>query len=154
MTKRKKRRPLSSDEHAVASERHARAAGALRPMSRDWATVAYFYAAYHLVKQAMLEDPIWLCPDELAIKHPELGPHTSKVTRHHGQPAGRRGNRAWGVTDLVEVLYPSIHYSYVRMHEASIQVRYQRGLQTPLRVSASHWAKIRAEFRAGRMRAT
>jgi hypothetical protein len=145
--------PLSSHEHAVASERHARAASNLRPMSSEWATVAYFYAAYHLVKQAILEDPIWHCSGELAARHGDLRPGCSKVTRHTGQRAGR-GQQRWGVNDLVRVLYPSIHRVYTGMHEASIEVRYRRRLQTPLYVSAAYWAKIRAEYRAGRMRAT
>ena len=146
--------PLSSDEHAVASERHARAAGELCPTSSDWAAVAYFYAAYHLVKQAILDDPIWLCPSLLAAKHPELQPSVSKVTRHSGGRQRRRRGRTWGVNELVELLYPSIYQSYLLMHQASIEVRYQRGLRTPVRASAAHWAKIRAEFRAGRMRAS
>lgn len=146
--------PLTSYEHAVASERHARAAGALRPLSREWATVAYFYAAYHLVKQAILEDPIWLCPGELATRHPGLRRGSKKVTRHGGQGVGRRGQQKWGVNDLVEVLYPSIHRAYTGIHEASIQVRYRRGLRLPLHVSAEYWARIRAEYRAGRMRVT
>jgi hypothetical protein len=154
MSKQRKDPPLSSYEHAVASERHARAAGDLGPASSEWASVAYFYAAYHLVKQAILEDPIWQCPGELAAKHPELRPSASKVTRHHGQSAGRRRGRTWGVNELVELLYPSISKPYVRMHDASIEVRYKRGLRASVRDSAIYWAKIRAEFRAGRMRAS
>lgn len=154
MPKREKSAPLSSHEHAVASERHARTAGELSPKSSEWATVAYFYAAYHLVKQAMLEDPIWQRPSELAAKHPELQPSVSKVTRHSGGKGRRRRCRIWGVNELVELLYPSIYEPYILMHEASIEVRYKRGLRTPVRASAAHWAKIRAEFRAGRMRAS
>lgn len=146
--------PLSSHDHAVASERHARSASALCPVSGEWATVAYFYAAYHLVKQAILEDPIWQCPGELAARHPDLRPGSRKVTRHSGQRAGRRGQLNWGINDLVEVLYPSIHHAYTGMHEASIHVRYKRGSRLPLRASAEYWARIRAEYRAGRMRAT
>lgn len=144
---------LSSHEHAVASERHARAASNPRPMKSEWAAVAYFYAAYHLVKQAILEDPIWQCPDKLTAKHPELRPNLAYVTRHHGQSARRRRGRPWGVNELVRLLYPSIYQSYVHMHRVSIEVRYLRRLRTPIRASTAHWAKIRAEFRAGRMRA-
>jgi hypothetical protein len=155
MRKRDEIPPLSSDEHAVASERHARSAGELCPTSSEWAAVVYFYAAYHLVKQAILEDPIWQCPSKLAAKHPELQPSVSKVTRHSGgKQRRRRRGRTWGVNEVVELLYPSIYQSYLLMHQASIEVRYLRGLRTPVRVSAAHWAKIRAEFRAGRMRAT
>jgi hypothetical protein len=154
MRNRSQAPPLSSHEHAVASERHARAAGDLRPGNSEWASVAYFYAAYHLVKQAILEDPIWRCPGELAAKHPELRPHVSKVTRHHGKSAGRRRGQIWGVNELVKLLYPTIHEAYVRLHDASIEVRYQRGLRTSVGLSAARWARIRAEFRAGRMRAS
>lgn len=145
--------PLSSYEHAIASERHARTAIRLRPASREWASVAYFYAAYHLVKQAILDDPIWHCPDELTARLPELRPSAAKVTRHHGQQARRRRGRSWGVNQLVEVLYPSIYRDYTTMHEASIQVRYLRRLQVSDQACAEAWARIRAEFRAGRMRA-
>jgi hypothetical protein len=144
---------LTSREHVAAAERHARVAVNLRPRDSEWAAVAYFYAGYHLVRRAMLDDPVWHCPAALAAKHPDLRPDHAKVTRHHGRLPGRRRGLTWGVNDLVKVLYPSIARAYIDMHKASIEVRYLRGLRTPLRECADNWTDIRTEYEAGRLRA-
>jgi len=62
----------------------------------------------------------------------ELLPQDRDTTRHKGRknsPAGRE----WGVTELVLVLYDQqVAAAYEKLHHASIEVRYDDGLRTPV----------------------
>ena len=122
---------------------------ALEDAGDEWAAVPLFYAGYHLVKAALLIDPIWTdAPRRVGI-HMELTPDDKLVTRHHGRKISGDGRR-WGINEIVLLLYAHIVAPYERLHQASIQVRYGAGLPAgalpSLRVDID---SIKAESDAG-----
>lgn len=120
--------PLAEQEHRRRAGEHHDVGRALHQAAEnEWAAVCYFYAAYHLVKTAMLLDPIWSNAPARVALHLELTPDDRFCTRHHG--SGRSGDgRMWGINELVLLMYPQIVKPYERLHQASIQVRYGAGL--------------------------
>lgn len=118
--------PLRIDEHVARAERHAEVGHALRSAANDeWAAVPFFYAGYHLMRAALLEDPIF---DEVALlvaKSPKLTME-DRLAEHHR--ARRNSGQGLGVNDLVLLLYRPYAGSYERLHQASISVRYGAGL--------------------------
>lgn len=119
--------PLAETEHRRRADRHLVVGGALEAAGDEWACVPLFYGAYHLVKAAMLLDPIWTDAPRRVGFHMELTPDDKLVTRHHGRKVSGDG-RQWGINELVLMLYPQIVKPYERLHQASIQVRYGAGL--------------------------
>jgi len=92
----------------------------------EWFAVCYFYAAYHTVKAAFIEDPVFDNLGELQNVNKFLILNDRFATRHHGYVSG--GSRVMGVNDIVKELYPQVAVEYVRLHMASIAVRYGTGL--------------------------
>jgi len=99
----------------------------IEDVAPDLAAVAYFYAGYHTIKAAFIEDPIFDDLTRLQSLDPHLIPDDRYVTHHRGRLGGN-GPRKLGVNDIVKILYPSIATRYVRLHMASIAVRYESGL--------------------------
>jgi hypothetical protein len=98
----------------------------LREAGDEWFAVCYFYAAYHTVKAAFIEDPVFDDVARLAAKSPHLIMEDRFAESHHGRV--NFGTRRLGVNDIVAKLYPDIAVEYVRLHMASMAVRYQQGL--------------------------
>ncbi|WP_380161566.1 hypothetical protein [Kineococcus sp. R86509] len=92
----------------------------------EWAAVCLFYSAHHLVKRALLLDPVFNDPTAMTA----LG-----ITRQAQHPASHTGHtrsdggRLFGVNDLVLKLYKPIDAPYQRLSQASHQVRYQNGFR-------------------------
>jgi hypothetical protein len=118
---------LEQSAHVSRAERHFKVGCALHDAGDEWAAVCYFYAAYHLVKAAMLVDPIFQDPAKCAAKHADLNMEDRFTDRHQVRRSGGSG-RGWGVNDLVLLLYRSIAGDYDRLHQASVSVRYRQGL--------------------------
>lgn len=92
----------------------------------EWYVVCYFYSAYHVVRAALLEDPIFEDLGRLTARSAYLTMGDRLATRHQGYLAG--GDRVLGINDIVRILYPQIAVEYRRLHSASIDVRYGEGL--------------------------
>ncbi len=92
----------------------------------EWAAVCYFYSAYHTVKAAFIEDPVFGDLNRLQSFSTDLVPDDRYVTHHRGRLGN--GPRKPGVNDIVRMFYPTISKQYVRLHMASIAVRYEGGL--------------------------
>lgn len=133
--------PLAEQQHRDRAGRHLVIGEALESAGDEWAVVPLFYASYHLVKAALLIDPIWDDANRRTAVHVELTPADRFVTRHHGRRVTGNG-RHWGINELVLKLYPVIVQEYERLHQASIQVRYGAGLPSDalpaLRVDVDH----------------
>lgn len=117
---------LSPTQHRAASVRHRETSITFKAAEDEWAAVAMFYSAYHVVRAAMLDDPIWMNAGALARINVNLNHEDRFTSRHHGgvRPSGR----VFGVNEIVGMLYPSIQGAYERLHQASIDVRYGVGL--------------------------
>lgn len=114
--------------HLQRADGHETTGNALRAVSDEWFSVAYFYSAYHLVKAAMNVDPIFGSATSLA----KIDPHLTiegRFAEHHSGGFGKNG-RTLGVNDVVFKLYPGIRVAYTRLHMASCHVRYGHGLTT------------------------
>lgn len=92
----------------------------------EWFAVCYFYSAYHTVKSAFIEDPVFDDINDLARVDRFLIMEDRFATSHHGRVSN--GIRRLGVNDIVARLYPTVAAEYVRLHMASLAVRYGRGL--------------------------
>lgn len=121
--------PLREDEHRARAERHQVVGDALAAAGDEWAAVMWFYSAYHLIKAALLCDPIWFDLRSLTTLNVELTPGERFTGRHKGRRRiGSNQPREWGINDLVLVLYRPAAGFYERLHQASIDVRYGAGL--------------------------
>lgn len=120
---------LTASMHMTRARRHEHIADALSV--DEWAAVPYFYAAYHIVRCALIEDPIFDDIDRLHATHLDLIPPDRHTGRHKGRKNSSAG-REWGVNELVALLYPRIVSEYERLHQASIAVRYGSGLKAPI----------------------
>lgn len=110
------------------ASRHEKVGDALADAGDEWATVLYFYAAYHLVRSALLSDPVFDDASRLAVYSSRLSKADRFVSRHNGRNP-KNGVRVWGVTELVSLLYLPVAADYEALHQASIDVRYKSGLQ-------------------------
>lgn len=113
-------------EHLVRSARHRKVGEALDP--DEWGAVCFFYSAFHLVRHALRIDPVFDDPTALSRINPQLTPGDRHCSRHHGFRNTPRGERIWGINELVTLLYRPIAFDYERLHQASIAVRYDLGL--------------------------
>lgn len=112
-------------ERAVA---HMETGDKLKETGDDWFAVCYFYSAYHMVKAAMHVDPIFDSAARCAAVDPRITIE-SRLAEHHSGGFGQNG-RTLGVNELVFKLYKGIRVPYMRLHAASIDVRYGSGLDT------------------------
>lgn len=118
---------LDSEAHKRRATEHERVGAALADVDHEWSAVCYFYAAYHTVKAALLDDPLFDDPITCQAKHPDLLPDDRYVSRHKGRRHTSAG-REWGVNELVLKLYRSAAGDYDKLHQASNDVRYHDGL--------------------------
>lgn len=119
---------LAVEQHQQRADRHLHIGRALFDAGDEWAAVPFFYCAYHHVKAALLDDPVWGDISRMHRLHPDLIPDDRWVSRHHGRKGLPGAPRQWGINDLVLLLYPSIVKQYEQLHQASIDVRYSTGL--------------------------
>jgi hypothetical protein len=112
-------------ERAVAIKTTAKL---LHNQGDDWFAVCYFYAAYHIVRAAIMADPIFTDLGRLQQKSPHLTLGDRLATAHKGRVVSG-SPRQLGVNDLVKILYPQIAAEYERLHIASVEVRYGEGLR-------------------------
>lgn len=143
---------LTTEQHVVRADEHEALALVLQESGHEWAAVACFYCAYHLVSAALLQDPIFDNPGRLAAASPALTMADQSATRHQGYiqfGAGGRKTKVWGLNDLVAVLYRPVWPFYVQLHEASVDVRYGTGLRVPLAKIGDAQKLIKDEFVAG-----
>lgn len=124
-------------ERAVAMKE---AAERIESVEHEWAAVSYFYSAYHTVKAAFIEDPIFTDLARLQAADPRLIMDDKFVTHHRARLGG--GDRKLGVNEIVRILYPTIAARYHRLHMASIAVRYEGGLQ------AYEFAAVKEDYAA------
>lgn len=120
--------PLSSKAHTARAARHQKVADALADAGDEWSAVCYFYAAYHMIRAALLEDTIFDRLEWCQQKNRDLLPQDRHTMRHHGRKNTSNG-REWGVNELVFLLYPNVVGAYERLHQASNDVRYHDGLR-------------------------
>lgn len=92
----------------------------------SWFAVCYFYAAYHLMRASFIADPIFESLPALSRVSPNLTFEHRWVTHHSGRVS--RGERTLGINDVVRMLYPQVSAIYLRLHSASVGVRYYSGL--------------------------
>lgn len=120
----------------------------------EWAAVCYFYAAYHVVRAAFIEDPVFDSIAAAAAKHPNLGMQDRWATNHQARLGS--GPRALGINDIVKIIYPSIKFEYVELHSWSVNVRYNEGLEPTASIqdAARYYERIRNEYDAGNLKAT
>jgi hypothetical protein len=140
--------------HLSRAAEHRRVGEALRTAAQEpWAAVCYFYSAYHLVRYALRRDPIFDNPTALTRINVELYPDLRDISRHHGRK--RTTPREWGINELVLVLYRPIAAPYNKLHQASIDIRYEDG-PGPLSLDrAAVWLdEIWTAHDAGGLRAT
>lgn len=117
----------------------------------DWFAVCYFYAAYHTVRAAIMADPVFDNVGRLTAFAPWLVPADRFVTAHKARVAPNSPRKA-GVNDVVTLLYPHIAAEYVRLHMASVEVRYQEGLRAIHRDSAvKDFHAVRDAYLEGRL---
>lgn len=121
---------LSCSEHIERAAYHRDAGEALRVAAgHQWAAVCYFYSAYHLARAALITDPLFGDLGVLKGLDDRLIPDDRFATKHQM----RRGSeRAFGVNDLMGILYPQIRSAYLELHGASTGVRYGKGISTPV----------------------
>lgn len=116
---------LVAEEHRSRADEHRRVGVAILDTGVEWAAVCLFYSAYHHVKAALLDDPIFTDFDALRAVRPDLSPDDRFASAHKV----RKGQPGYGVNDLVLLLYPRVAGTYDKLHSMSIDVRYQRGLR-------------------------
>lgn len=102
-------------------------AGALAQAGDEWSAVLYFYAAYHEVKAALIDDPVFDELDTCLAVRSDLQPEDRFTSRHQGRR--HSASKEWGINELVLLLYPTVAGTYNRLHTMSIDVRYHQGLR-------------------------
>jgi hypothetical protein len=137
---------LAIGEHNARADRHAKVGDALHGAGDEWAAVCFFYAAYHLVRATLLSDPIFSDMSRLKVINRNLMPQDQFSESHHGS---RQPGASFGVNELVRLLYPSIYRHYEYLHQASIQVRYEKGLRFQLDSVRESLDAVRGAVEAG-----
>lgn len=93
---------LSAAEHQTRAVELAGEAGRLHEIGAEWAAVAYFYSAYHRVRAALLDDPVFDDMSRLKRVDPQLLPSDRDTAFHTGRRRGQAPE--FGVNDLVLLL--------------------------------------------------
>lgn len=119
---------LSYDAHCAYSDDHLDHGQKIAGVSPEWASVAYFYSAYHSMKAALLDDPIFDDLGELK----KLSPHLMTDSKYAHVHKVRNGQPGFGVNNLVHLLYPGKRQSYEKLHQSSLGVRYGQGVVYPV----------------------
>ncbi|WP_079580831.1 hypothetical protein [Arthrobacter sp. 31Cvi3.1E] len=116
----------------------------------EWAAVCGFYSCYQLVRASMEKDPIFGDAALLAVVHPNLLPEDRHETKHS---KGGLNKPAFGVNEIVTLVYPHIKREYNALHLASCNVRYEAGLPAYSALSSTKtWCElIRQEYKNSNM---
>lgn len=109
----------------------------------EWGAVCLFYAAYHAVKAALLEDTVFDTIDACQAVNRDLLPQDRDTTRHNGRRRTSSG-REWGINELVLLLYRPAAGTYEKLHQASIDVRYGDGLRASITDVRELWRRFEA----------
>lgn len=105
---------------------HAKLAEVMFDTGQEWAAVCAFYSAYHLIRASLLSDPVFDDANRLSKINPKILPEDRFVAKHS---KGGLSSAAFGINEIVSVLYLEIRARYLRLHVASNQVRYGRGIK-------------------------
>jgi hypothetical protein len=132
---------LSVAAHTARAQRHMKVANALAEAGDEWAGVCFFYAAYHRVRAALIEDHTFDDLSSCQAVHADLRPEDKHISRHNGRKNTANG-REWGVNDLVRILYPGASGTYERLHQISIDVRYGAGMRPDIDQLRDVWEKF------------
>lgn len=125
---------LSAEERMDRGQRFLESSELLLQNGDEWAAVTYFYSAYQSMKAAIESDPVFQSVSRLARINVHLTPAAQFSKHHKGSLAA---GRPYGVNDVVRLLYPhaEIYARYLRLHRASVAVRYESGLG-PIRLES------------------
>lgn len=117
---------LDSDDHKQHAHSHLRSAEVILDAGEGgWAVTAAFYSSFHVMRAAILADPIWdQGPTALSKVNPNLSMDCRYASHHQGNAKRGRGP---GVREIVRWLYPEYNSRYSLLHGASITVRYEQG---------------------------
>jgi hypothetical protein len=137
--------PVQMDARA---REHAGLGGVLFEAGHEWAAVAWFYSAYHMVKAAFIRDPIFDDYDRLSRLNSKLRPEDRYEIRH--SYGGGLSGTQYGVDELVWFLYRPIASDYKLLRMRSCDVRYRNGLSRPddLQGIRQSFAKVHAAYKA------
>lgn len=116
---------LTVAEHRTRASEHEKLGLTLLDVKQEWAAVSLFYSAYHHAKAALLEDPIFDDLSALQAANRRLTLDDRTVSMHKA----RKGSPHIGLNDLVLILYRPVAASYHKLHQMSVDVRYQHGLR-------------------------
>lgn len=118
---------MEDHEHLTVSEYHRKLAETLAGTAagHGWACVMAFYSAYHTARWALRRDPRFDDPVALTALHPDLIPDDRHTDRHRAR--GRQGgSNGFGLNYLVTLLYPDAGSAYLKLYDASVEVRYKQ----------------------------
>lgn len=119
-------RLLTPAEHRTRSAGHRKLGHMLLENGLEWGAVAVFYAAYHDIKAALQEDPIFDDHSACQAFHSNLLPDDRYASSHKARRGGAGGG-ALGVNDVVGIVYPGVVGTYDKLHQISMDVRYYTG---------------------------
>lgn len=141
---------LSIQQLEARADHHWNVAQALYAKNDEWAAVCGFYSCYQLVRASMEKDPIFNDMALLAVVHPNLLPEDRHETKHS---KGGLSRPAFGVNEIVTLVYPHIKREYTALHLASCDIRYEAGLPSRIPLSSTKsWCElIRREYAGSNM---
>lgn len=140
---------LTAEQHRTRASEHAKVGTVLCETDNEWGAVMLFYAAYHEVKAALLDDPIFDDLDACQALKCGLLPDDRYTSRHQGR---KGAHKEWGLNELTLVLYRPVAGVYQRLHQMSISVRYDRGLLPEPSVALAAWEQFAALRDSGELR--
>lgn len=117
-------RPSLADLHEW-SDKHWATTQLLMDAGNEWAAVTGFYSCYHLLRAAMMQEPLFDQPIELSRVHHTLQSGDRYETKHS---LGGLNKAALGMKEICTVVYPHIAPRYYLAHDASNGIRYDGGL--------------------------
>ncbi|OIH95106.1 hypothetical protein [Curtobacterium sp. MCBA15_001] len=125
----------------------------LHDVGDEWAVVCYFYASYHLMRAAFIGDTIFDSVARLSAVDSRFTLADRFVAMHRGRKGDRE--RKPGVNDIVSKLYPQISFEYLELHQWSVNVRYNEGLEPSASIADAklYYERIRSAFDAGTLKA-
>lgn len=108
---------------------HLSNAKKIQSVCDDWAHVAAFYSAYHSVRHALMEDPVFRDLKRLQSVDPRLSIRMRETTHHSGNINTPRDP---GINQLVKLFYGRgfshrIDHQYIDLHSTSVMIRYKDG---------------------------
>ena len=107
------------------SEKHWETTQKLITLGDDWSVVTGFYSCYHLLRAAMLKDPLFDDLPRLSVVHHSLRTEDRRETKHS---KGGLNKPELGMKEICTLVYPHASGKYYLAHDASNGVRYDGGL--------------------------